>query len=285
MTQFRIPKRSRPLYLSLSSQFQTPRYHNMTGVGCGKKEKHSLEGEGLKSSRGVLLVATQVAFVEKNRTTTQFLSSLSLSSSPSSPLARPHPQPTNSHPLPQQQVPSTPLKVTTKNGNIVITPPVKNFTAVDPTVNATAYPVPTWARLTAKEKTLSTQGQAVLNATGYPFVYGYVPPPGTLKNTTNATLKAVGVVGTSVNATATALNFTSPVAGLGNDLAQAINNAIKVRLFFGRCCCRIGERKGRREKEHNPLTSRPPLSTTATPEIKKMAKKNFKNRPPTPFIT
>ena len=67
-----------------------------------------------------------------------------------------------------------------------------------------------------------------MNTTGYPFVYGYVPATG-LKNTTNATLKAVGIAGTAVNATATALNFTSPVAGLGNDLAQAINNAIKVR--------------------------------------------------------
>jgi len=74
----------------------------------------------------------------------------------------------------------------------------------------------------------------LVNTTGkYPFVYG--PPflPGALKNSTttkNATVvRAVGVIGTGVNATATALNFTSPVAGLGSDLAQAANNAIKVR--------------------------------------------------------
>ena len=124
----------------------------------------------------------------------------------------------------------------------MITPPVKNFTAIDPTVNATAFPVPTWNNLTAKENTVSKQGQALLNATAYPFVYGYVPATG-LKNTTNYTLAAVGAVGTAVNATATALNFTSPVAGLGNDLAQAANNAIKVKkeregsflfLFCGR---------------------------------------------------
>jgi hypothetical protein len=108
---------------------------------------------------------------------------------------------------------------------VVVTPPrvfPPNF--VDPTVN--------WhvnERIIFQPAGYRTfkRAEALVNATGYPFVYGYVPATG-LKNTTNATLKAVGVVGTAVNATATALNFTSPVAGLGSDLAQAANNAIKV---------------------------------------------------------
>jgi hypothetical protein len=198
------------------------------------------------------------------------LSLLSLNLARLLPPPRPPRNPSPSlHPSPLQ-VPSTPLKVTLTNGNVVITPPVKNFTAIDPTTNATAYPVPTWARLTAKEKTASTQGQALLNATGYPFVYGYVPTSG-LKNTTNYTLAAVSAVGTAVNATATALNFTSPVAGLGSDLAQAINNAIKVCLgfvFFGLVSAvvfrQVGEkeREGRRKRKrkrrnHSPLSTSP----------------------------
>ena len=144
--------------------------------------------------------------------------------------------------------------------------------------------MPTWNRLTAKEKTLSTQGQAVLNATAYPFVYGYVPTTG-LKNTTNYTLAAVGAVGTAVNATATALNFTSPVAGLGNDLAQAINNAIKVRrktcVSFqwecseGVCVCERERERERERAKNSPLD----------PDLDPGKKWGKQNRPPTRFTT
>ena len=178
-------------------------------------------------------------FVENDEGKNRRLLLLSLSLLLSLNLARllpPPPPPRNPspslHPSPLQ-VPSTPLKVTLTNGNVVITPPVKNFTAIDPTTNATAYPVPTWARLTAKEKTASTQGQALLNATGYPFVYGYVPTSG-LKNTTNYTLAAVGAVGTAVNATATALNFTSPVAGLGTTSPR--RSTTRSRCVWGFVC-------------------------------------------------
>ena len=164
----------------------------------------------------------------------------------------------------KQIVPTTPLKVTTTGGKIVITPPKKNFTAIDPTTNATAFPVPTWARLTAKENTVAKQGQAVLNATGYPFVYGYVPATG-LKNTTNYPLAAVGVAGTAVNATATALNFTSPVAGLGNDLAQAINNAIKVCGFFSLSFCFVGKSKKKRRKKERKRRRRRTHPSTNSP--------------------
>ena len=170
----------------------------------------------------------------------------------------------------------------------MITPPVKNFTAIDPTVNATAFPVPTWNNLTAKENTVSKQGQALLNATAYPFVYGYVPATG-LKNTTNYTLAAVGAVGTAVNATATALNFTSPVAGLGNDLAQAINNAIKVRFDVSVVVVLRGG-KSRREKMEarrrekrveegggeEKLTSRQKPSTPSEKSKKNIIKKSLK---------
>lgn len=108
------------------------------------------------------------------------------------------------------------------------------------------------------------RAEALLNATAYPFVYGYVPTTG-LKNTTNYTLVAVGAVGTAVNATATALNFTSPVAGLGNDLAQTINNAIKVRCPF------LGAERGKKEKvtkrDKKKLTSKV-RGSTSTPEKK-----------------
>ena len=219
------------------------------------------------------------------------LLSLSLLSLNLARLLPPPPPPRNPspslHPSPLQ-VPSTPLKVTLTNGNVVITPPVKNFTAIDPTTNATAYPVPTWARLTAKEKTASTQGQALLNATAYPFVYGYVPTSG-LKNTTNYTLAAVGAVGTAVNATATALNFTSPVAGLGSDLAQAINNAIKVRLGF-RLFCLVSflllhfvklERKRERERGREKGND----GTTHLSRPLRQIKKCNENRRPTPPTT
>ena len=148
--------------------------------------------------------------------------------------------------------------------NIVVTPPrvfPPNF--VDPTV--------TWH---VNERALFRPGgyrafkraEAIVNVTGYPFVYGYVPPPGTLKNATNATLKAVGVIGTAVNATATALNFTSPVAGLGNDLAQATNNAIKVkrreREFFFATPLRPREEKKQKIKILSKKTQKLEKQTT-----------------------